>query len=308
MYSAEKIEDFKQARIALNDVLSSDAEDLRAIDSGLDDENAARKSYLDQEVTRWLPDISNATLVKLRDGLPNFLDQAVLRSFEDNHKLLGLFATSAYTSALVSLRTRLSLYLEMVGASPLAEFNTHIASLLNERKRLETRRCDIVALLKLLEGEIEGRIELSEENLNAIAEIAAKRRARVGNAYQDDRRNDTDDHDTYTNDSDPSFSVNNTSSSVSPTDSISRDSSRDDLGSYYMANIPASLHTQAHDSMSQHYRGESSTNTSNTSNPDTDNNDDANSFAASIMGDGTGSGHHASCHPIATDERLGNFS
>lgn len=174
--SAQTDTDISDAIAALGKSLAAIGDRLVSQDERIAELKAERRTYLDSEVQRLIPDISNRSLQRLKEEMPEFVDAAVQSAFAANRKFLGLFAGPGYRQALLGLQTRLAHRLEGGRDSRMKETGrelTHLQADLDELSRLQSHTQGMYEQLQQMQ--ITGA-HLSDAAKEEIARIAQKAR------------------------------------------------------------------------------------------------------------------------------------
>jgi prefoldin subunit 5 len=119
--------------------------------SSLEKLQASRRQRLENQVNRLLPDFSGATLDALAQACPVFVDDMVRDTFRQNGKILGIFSRPGAATALTTLKIRLAFFLDTQQGADLRSLDAQIASVNEEKHRLEKLRYEVQAAIKMLE-------------------------------------------------------------------------------------------------------------------------------------------------------------
>lgn len=174
--SAQTDTDISEAIAALGKSLGAMQERLAGQDERIAELKTQRRSYLDGEVQRLMPDISGSSLQRLQDEMPDFVDPAVQSAFAGNRKFLGLFAGPAYRQALLGLQTRLAHRLEGGRDPMLKETGRELTHLLVDRDDIARLQDYTQGIFDQLQQVQNTGTALSPAVMEEIARIAQKAR------------------------------------------------------------------------------------------------------------------------------------
>lgn len=139
-----------------------------------------RRECLDARVETLLPDISDATLARLRHEVPAFAaDHKVMGAFEDKKKILWFFKPSGYNEVLAMLQAQLKLYSERRGF--VSDEDQAIQRLQSEIHALASQHAEAQEMRKLIEVAHRTGSPLPPEAVRSINSFA-QRGASLGGA------------------------------------------------------------------------------------------------------------------------------
>lgn len=285
--------DFAGAIEAISTALESMERRQKDILEKLNDANQRRRELLDKRVATLLPDISNATIERLRQEVPQFAsDLRIMTTLEKKRKILWLFKPSGYDEALTLLQARLKRYFENQGLA--RNEDQIIEQLESEKATLAKQQSEALEMLRLMEKGHRTESPLPPEAVSSINKMAQRQRE-LGNVQTSGQLPAGSTH--FAN------AQNNSSSTSTQSDM--------DLWLWMISDIPTSFRTLmlsafSHHDDSSHKQSELSSANSNAS-------INSRQFENCEVSDKFNMGDtlpltEAVSEPIATDDRLGAFS
>lgn len=246
-----------------------------------------RRERLDQRVTTLLPDISGATMLRLKQEAPAFAaEHKVIAAFERNRKILWLFKPTGYAEALALLQAQLKLNLERQGL--VSDDDQAIQRMESEKATLATQQSEALEMLRMMEKAHRTDAPLPAAAVSCINNLAQRGR-NLGNARR------------------PSASISGSrfAGTQSGAANVSSESNMD-LWLWMMTDIPTSFRTLLLNSFSHHHDSTRSHLSAAPSLPA--NNDPISTLPNNPVSGDTLSALLPDPEPIATDDRLGAFS
>jgi len=248
-----------------------------------------RRERLDQRVVTLLPDISGATMERLKHEVPTFAaDRKVVIAFEQNKKVLWLFKPSRYNEALSFLQAQLKLYLERQGV--VNDEDQTLQRLESEKAALATQQTEALEMLRLMEKAHRTDTPLPPEAVSGINSLA--RRGRNLGSSGTCR---------------PPAGVSRFSGIQSSTTQTSSESDMD-LWLWMMTDVPTSFRTLMLSSFSQHHDANTNHQSAAVFVPGNGGNFGGAGASGEFMPMDTLVTPAPETQPIATDDRLGTFS
>lgn len=285
--------DFAGAIEAISTALESMERRQKDISEKLNEANQHRRELLDKRVATLLPDISNATIDRLKEEVPQFAsDLRIMTTLEKNRKILRLFKPSGYDEALTLLQARLKRYSENQGI--VRNEDQIIEQLEYEKATLAKQQSEALEMLRLMEKGHRTENPLPPEAVSSINSLAQRRRE--FGSVQTSRQL-------------PTGSTRVASAQLNSSQTSSQ--SDMDLWLWMISDIPTSFRTLmlsafSHHDDSSHKQGDLSSENSNAS-------INSRQFENCGVSDKFNMGDtlpltEVASEPIATDDRLGAFS
>jgi len=137
-----------------------------------------RRKFLQESAADYLPDLSEATLRKLRDKLPLYLSHEVLQAFSDYRKVLGIFTRPGTAAVLTLLRTKLASFLDRSMYGKLIEIDQRLSQLGEQRDQLSKSATELANTISLLEKARQNGKNVPQPVLSQLQEWRQTQRVR----------------------------------------------------------------------------------------------------------------------------------
>jgi len=151
---------------------------LAEISADVDEQMKVRRKFLQESAADYLPDLSEATLRKLRDKLPLYLTHEVLQAFSDYRKVLGIFTRPGTAAVLTLLRTKLASFLDRSMYGKLTEIDQRLSHLGEQRDQLSKSATELANTISLLEKARQNGKNVPQPVLSQLQEWRQTQRVR----------------------------------------------------------------------------------------------------------------------------------